>query len=1011
MTGLPVTLIVEQWAGHLTRANVQASFGWVRTWSNSIWSVLFYAYYLSFTVLAFYFLLRFRSETKDFNERKQAGLIFVTGLIAMVLGSATDVVLPLAGARVPQLAAAFSLIWAGGLYYSVTRYGMMRITPKAAADEIIATMRDSLLLLTPEGRIVSANQAARDLLEYSEAELVGKPAALLFTSPGLYEAALQQVRREGELKYIELTCRTSHGKEIPASISARVMRRGRNAGAGIVWVLRDISGRQEHEAALRRAYNELERMVRERTAELVAANQALQSSEERFRVMFERAPDGYYVNDLSGTLLNGNLAAEKLTGYARNELIGGSFLKLGLLSAAQIPRAAALLVRNALHQATGPDEFVLRRKDGSQVTVEILTHPVKLGGKPVVLGVARDISERKQAEERERQRLEEMSQLSQSALELTQSEPEIDAYQAIARRLHRFTGDALVVLSSTDSDSGTLTIRAVEGLGDRLKFVLKTLGRSPIGIELPYGPGRAQRSQVHLERRGTPSELAAGRLSTGVLRTFERILNLDSVYSMGIMYQGKEFGTVTVITRRGAELSNSDAIEAFVHQAAIALQRKLAEEREKERMEELTVLSQTAMELVQLEPATDVYQLIARRLHELAGASLVGVCSFDVASNSVEVRALEGLGSRLESAMGILGRHPVGMSVNLTPEQRALYAAEKLTRIAGRVSELSLGQIPVRVMQGFESLLNLGSVYAMAIYRHDVMLGTASVIMRKGEELKNPTVVDTFINQAAVALQRKLAEDELIRYREHLEELVAQRTQELTRAQAELVKREKQATLGQIAASMAHELRNPLGAMHNAVIYLNMAERAALSEKGLRHLGVIDGQIERSNRIITALLNFAESQPAAPRRIKFSAILEPVLAELHVPERIAVIKEIPAGLPLLFADPEQVKVALRNLIENALLAMPEGGRLTITAEPAANPEQVCLSIADTGCGIAPEHLPRLFEPLFSTRAVGVGLGLPITRKLVEANHGSIAVQSEPGRGAVFTVTLPTVSSK
>jgi two-component system sensor kinase FixL len=495
MTGLPVTLIVEQWAGHLTHANVQASFGWVRTWSNSIWSVLFYAYYLSFTVLAFYFLLRFRSETKDFNERKQAGLIFVTGLIAMVLGSATDVVLPLAGARVPQLAAVFSLIWAGGLYYSVTQLGMMRITPKAAAAEIIATMRDSLLLLTPEGRIVSVNQAALDLLEYSEAELVGKPASLLFTSPGLYEAALQQVRQEGELKYIELTCRTRLGKELPASISARVMRQGRNVSAGLVWVLRDISGRQEHEAALRRAYNELEHMVRE-----------------------------------------------------------------------------------------------------------------------------------------------------------------------------------------------------------------------------------------------------------------------------------------------------------------------------------------------------------------------------------------------------------------------------------------------------------------------------------------------------------------------------------LTQAQAELVKREKLATVGQIAASMAHELRNPLGAMHNAVIYLNMAERQALSEKGLRHLAVIDSQIERSNRIITALLNFAESQPAALRRVEFPGILESVLVELCIPEGVAVERVIPAGLPPLFADPEQVGVALRNLIENAFLAMPDGGQLTLRAGSTngrnGTAPQVQVQVEDTGCGIKAEHLPRLFEPLFSTRTIGVGLGLAVCKKLVEANHGSIAVKSEPGKGAVFTVTLP-----
>jgi signal transduction histidine kinase len=91
--------------------------------------------------------------------------------------------------------------------------------------------------------------------------------------------------------------------------------------------------------------------------------------------------------------------------------------------------------------------------------------------------------------------------------------------------------------------------------------------------------------------------------------------------------------------------------------------------------------------------------------------------------------------------------------------------------------------------------------------------------------------------------------------------------------------------------------------------------------------------------------------------------------------------------------------------------MPEGGRLIITAEPKAKPAQVRIGIADTGCGIAPEHLPHLFEPLFSTRTVGVGLGLAVCWKLVEANHGSISVESEPGKGSVFTVTLPAVSSK
>ena len=399
MVGLPLLLLVMLWTRQVPWQNHHYSFGWVVVWNNGFWAFGYYAYCAGFLLLGMALLYRFLRRTTLIWERRRATVILVTTLVALALGAISDVVFPnVLHLAFPELAGAFTLIWAGGLYYSVARYGMTRITPKAAADEIIATMRDSLLLLTPEGRIVSANQAARDLLEYAEAELVGKPAATLFASPGRYEAALQQVRRDGELKYLELTCRTRQGKEVPASVTARMMREGRNAGTGIVWVLHDISGRQEHEAALRRAYSELEGKVRERTLELTRTNQALQNSEERFRILFEYAPDAYYLNDMQGRLLDGNRAAEEMVGYRRDELIGQSFLKKGILTISQVPRAAALLARNALGQATGPEEFTLDRKDGSRVQVEIMSHPVTLDGKRVSLGTMRDITRRRQAE-------------------------------------------------------------------------------------------------------------------------------------------------------------------------------------------------------------------------------------------------------------------------------------------------------------------------------------------------------------------------------------------------------------------------------------------------------------------------------------------------------------------------------------------------------------------------------------------------------------------------------------
>ncbi len=134
---------------------------------------------------------------------------------------------------------------------------------------------------------------------------------------------------------------------------------------------------------------------------------ALKDSEERLKILYEYAPDGYYLNDLKGNFVDGNRAAEELTGYKKEELIGKNFLKCRLLSAKDIPKAVSQLAKNALGKPTGPDEFILYRKDGIPVAVDIRTHPVKIKGCPVVLGSVRDITERKKTEEQIKKSLEE----------------------------------------------------------------------------------------------------------------------------------------------------------------------------------------------------------------------------------------------------------------------------------------------------------------------------------------------------------------------------------------------------------------------------------------------------------------------------------------------------------------------------------------------------------------------------------------------------------------------------
>jgi diguanylate cyclase (GGDEF)-like protein/PAS domain S-box-containing protein len=153
------------------------------------------------------------------------------------------------------------------------------------------------------------------------------------------------------------------------------------------------------------------RLLRERVKQLEQENAQLRTSEERLQILFEHAPDAYYLSDLKGTFVDGNAAAERITGYMKGELVGESFLKLKLLSAGDLLRAASLLAKNLLGRSTGPDEFTLTSKDGTPVPVEIQTHPVRIGNRRLVLGIARDISARKKTEHELRERARELQGL------------------------------------------------------------------------------------------------------------------------------------------------------------------------------------------------------------------------------------------------------------------------------------------------------------------------------------------------------------------------------------------------------------------------------------------------------------------------------------------------------------------------------------------------------------------------------------------------------------------------
>lgn len=232
---LPLLFIYKQWAGFLIIDYIKRPWGWASVWSDSIWAYLYYYYYLSFMGIGLYLIFNFRKKTKEPLKKKQAEIIFVTVLVSLILGSLTDVLLPNLNIHtIPGVANITALIWGAGVVYAIVKYKFLAITPSVAAESIISTMADSLVLLDREGNIASVNKAALDLSGYGKDELEGKSVDILFSEKNFKNTLLNRVTKGEVIRNYELDFKTKNGDNIPViSSSSPIMDKARGL-AGIV---------------------------------------------------------------------------------------------------------------------------------------------------------------------------------------------------------------------------------------------------------------------------------------------------------------------------------------------------------------------------------------------------------------------------------------------------------------------------------------------------------------------------------------------------------------------------------------------------------------------------------------------------------------------------------------------------------------------------------------------------------------------------------------------------------
>ena len=254
----------------------------------------------------------------------------------------------------------------------------------------------------------------------------------------------------------------------------------------------------------------------------------------------------------------------------------------------------------------------------------------------------------------------------------------------------------------------------------------------------------------------------------------------------------------------------------------------------------------------------------------------------------------------------------------------------------------------------------------------------------------------------------KQIERELTRYRQQLEELVEQRTRELEKAQQELLQNERLAVLGQLTATVSHEIRNPLGTVANSLYLIrDMLDDQSLT-KLQRPLDLAERNVVRCDGIISELLDFSKQRDLRKQALNVDEWLVSVLDEILWPPDVTPKIELNAGLMVSF-DPDRLRRALINAINNALHALQEAFNgespvLTVVTRRAGGWCEIL--VKDNGPGMSKEVMERIFEPMFSTKNFGVGLGVPVIRNIVEDHGGSLHYDSEVGVGTTLVMSLP-----
>ena len=738
----------------------------------------------------------------------------------------------------------------------------------------------------------------------------------------------------------------------------------------------------------------------------------LRESEELFRLIVDNSHNTILIIDDNFRIIYANDEAARLSGYAKEEIIGHDFREFLDENSKSLVKDRYL--RRQWGENVPPQyEFKIVRKDGEKRDVEIKCAITKnMGGKTLSVAQLLDITELKKMEN-ERKRFEErLSALNIYGQNLNKANSMEEAYKLTLDAMEKTLG--FEYASFFMIKGKMLSLMAQRKYPKKLRVNLPLDGKKGVTVKavkigkFVYVPNtRKEKDYVGAGVKGMLSELAVP------IKVGNRVL-----------------GVLNVESRRLAAFDEGDKklLEILASHAATAISNLKRQEKLKIISEKIKNLMKSSTEIMHILDMHKRLKVIARAIQNfgwrrivislrdenLEGTDLVAVGLTKEEFNLLLQRKAPGhvwrkrLGSEFERfKIGEFYYLPwsdpwIRENVHGVPPGTS---PDEATTYAGVPSKLSAEEMVDWHPQDM--------IYAPLRTPEERIVGILSMddpIDGRKPTREALTPLELFLHQAAITIENaqlidslRKARKQLEEYAEQLEQKVEERTRELKKSQEQLLKAQRLAVIGELAGMVGHDLRNPLTSISGAEYYLKKRLGPEVDSRIKEMLALVERNIAHSNKIINDLLDYSREIELELTENSPKSIIKEALSLAEIPKNVKVTV-LSENNPKIKVDVEKMKRAFVNIMKNAVEAMSKGGTLTIKSRKLNGDLEITFS--DTGIGMSKETLEKLWTPLFTTKAKGMGFGLPICKRFTEAHGGSISVKSTLRKGTTFTVTLP-----